>query len=81
MRFTVTARSSTGAIVFEHASLLNALAQAMSMSASGMTEVRIADGSGPAHTPADLYRSMFGGHDDRAVSSEADAIGDVPLAA
>ncbi|WCS28892.1 hypothetical protein LOK46_32390 (plasmid) [Methylobacterium sp. NMS14P] len=61
MSFTVTARESARRFAFQHASLLNALDQGMSLIAAGMADVLIADGSGPARTPADLYRHLFGG--------------------
>ncbi|MGH1589016.1 hypothetical protein ACRBEV_12435 [Methylobacterium phyllosphaerae] len=61
MSFTVTARESARRFAYQHASLLNALDQGMSLIAAGMADVRIADGRGPARTPADLYRHLFGG--------------------
>ncbi|MDQ7762045.1 hypothetical protein [Xanthomonas sontii] len=33
----------------------------MSLITAGMADVLIADGSGSARTPADLYRHLFGG--------------------
>ncbi len=61
MSFTVTARESARRFAYQHASLLNALDQGMSLIAAGMADVLIADGSAPARTPADLYRHLFGG--------------------
>lgn len=61
MSFTVTARASARRFAYQHASLLNALDQGMSLIAAGMADVLIADGSGSARTPADLYRHLFGG--------------------
>lgn len=60
MSFTVTALVSARRFVYQHASVLNALDQGMSLIAAGMTDVLIADGSGLARTPADLYRALFG---------------------
>ncbi|MCJ2049473.1 hypothetical protein [Methylobacterium sp. J-070] len=60
MSFTVTARESARRFAYQHASLLNALDQGMSLMAAGMADVRIADGSGATRTPADLYRHLFG---------------------
>jgi hypothetical protein len=59
--FTVTARESARRLAYQHVSLLNALDQGMSLIAAGMADVLIADGNGPARTPADLYRHLFGG--------------------
>jgi hypothetical protein len=58
--FTVTARASTRRFVYQHASMLNALDQSMSLIAAGMADVRVADGSGLARCPADLYQHLFG---------------------
>jgi hypothetical protein len=57
--FTVTARASARKFIYQHATLLNALDQGMSLIAAGMTDVRIADGDGLAHPPAELYQRMF----------------------
>lgn len=61
MNFTVIARTQTSETIFHHASLLNAISQGMSLSASGNADVRIADGDGLSKTPAELFRLMFGG--------------------
>ncbi|MCJ2144797.1 hypothetical protein [Methylobacterium sp. E-066] len=61
MSFTVTARESARRFAYQHASLLNALDQGMSLIAAGMADVLVADGNGLARTPADLYRHLFGG--------------------
>lgn len=60
MSFTVTARLSARRFTYQHASVLNALDQGMSLIAAGMADVRIADASGRARTPAALYQSLFG---------------------
>ncbi|MCJ2057959.1 hypothetical protein MKL09_15500 [Methylobacterium sp. J-048] len=62
MSFTVTAHKSARRFTYQHASLLNALDQGMSLIAAGMGHVLIADGNGLARTPADLCRHLFGGH-------------------
>ena len=60
MHFTVTARLSARRFAYQHASVLTALDQGMSLIAAGMAEVTITDGSGEARTPAALYQSLFG---------------------
>jgi hypothetical protein len=60
VNFTVTARASARRFAYQHASVLNALDQGMSLIAAGMADVRVVDGSGLARTPADLYRQLFG---------------------
>lgn len=60
MNFTVTARVSARRFAFQHASILNALDQGMSLIAAGMADVRITDAGGIARTPEVLYQSMFG---------------------
>jgi 3-oxoacyl-(acyl-carrier-protein) synthase len=65
--FTVTARASARRFAYQHASLLNALDQGMSLIAAGMADVRIADGDGLAHSPAELYQRMFS--DESALST------------
>lgn len=68
MSFTVTARMSARRFVYQHASMLNALDQGMSLIAAGMADVLIADASGLARTPSDLYKHLFdqnGGEDAR----------------
>ncbi|GJE09515.1 hypothetical protein [Methylobacterium longum] len=60
MNFTVIARTQSSETTFHHASLLNAISQGMSLSASGKADVRIADGDGLSRTPAELFRLMFG---------------------
>ncbi|MGT2486237.1 hypothetical protein ACU4GA_10230 [Methylobacterium oryzae CBMB20] len=46
MHFTVTARLSARRFAYQHASVLTALDQGMSLIAAGMAEVTITDGSG-----------------------------------
>lgn len=60
MHFTVTTRLSARRFAYQHASVLTALDQGMSLIAAGMAEVTITDGSGEARTPAALYQSLFG---------------------
>ncbi|GJE53353.1 hypothetical protein GOFOIKOB_6432 [Methylobacterium tardum] len=59
MNFTVSARLSARRFAYQHASVLTALDQGMSLIAAGMADVTITDGSGRARTPAALYRSLF----------------------
>ncbi|ONF45640.1 hypothetical protein, partial [Methylobacterium radiotolerans] len=54
------ARLSARRFAYQHASVLTALDQGMSLIAAGMAEVTIKDGSGEARTPAALYQSLFG---------------------
>lgn len=77
MSFTVTAHVSARQFAYQHASLLTALDQGMSLIAAGMTDVLIADVSGLAKTPADLYRNLFGesiGEGVRAVEGQTKAV-------
>jgi hypothetical protein len=60
MSFTVTARLSARRFAYQHASVLNALDQGMSLIAAGMADVKIIDGNGQARTPAAWYQSLFG---------------------
>ncbi|MCJ2125700.1 hypothetical protein [Methylobacterium sp. J-077] len=81
MNFSVTARTPTSESIFHHISLLNAICQGMSLSASGKVDVRIVDGNGLSRTPAESFRLMFGGSvgvDACNITMAADA---VPLAA
>jgi len=59
MNFTVSARLSARRFAYQHASILTALDQGMSLIAAGMADVTIMDGSGRTRTPAALYRSLF----------------------
>jgi hypothetical protein len=59
MNFTVSAHLSARRFAYQHASVLTALDQGMSLIAAGMADVTITDGSGRARTPAALYRSLF----------------------
>ncbi|WP_457106950.1 hypothetical protein [Methylobacterium sp. P5_C11] len=59
MNFTVTARLSARRFAYQHASVLTALDQGMSLIAAGMADVAITDGGGQARTPAALYRALF----------------------
>ena len=59
MNFTVSARLSARRFAYQHASVLTALDQGMSLIAAGMADVTITDGSGRARTPAALYRFLF----------------------
>ncbi|MCJ2066301.1 hypothetical protein MKK63_26915 [Methylobacterium sp. J-088] len=61
MNFTVSARVSARRFAYQHASVLNALDQGMSLIAAGMADVTITDGSGRTRSPAALYHSLFGG--------------------
>ena len=56
MNFTLSARR----FAYQHASVLSALDQGMSLIAAGMADVTITDGNGRARTPAALYQSLFG---------------------
>ena len=60
MQFTVSARIAARRFAYQHASILNALDQGMSLIAAGMAEVTITDGSGRVRSPAALYQSLFG---------------------
>ncbi len=60
MNFTVSARLAARRFAYQHASVLNALDQGMSLIAAGMAEVTITDGSGRGRSPAALYQSLFG---------------------
>ena len=58
MHFTVTARLSARPFAYQHASVLTALDQGMSLIAAGMAEVTITDRSGEARPPAPLCQSL-----------------------
>jgi hypothetical protein len=60
MNFTVSARLSARRFAYQHASVLAALDQGMSLIAAGMADVTITDGNGRARTPAAVYQSLFG---------------------
>lgn len=81
MNFTVTARTQTSETIFHHASLLNAITQGMSLSASGKADVHIVDGDGRARTPAELFRLMFGGGGVESASNSTITSLAAPLAA
>ena len=77
MNLTVTARESARRFAYQHASLLSALDQSMSLIAAGMADVLIADISGLAMTPADLYQNLFGdsiGKGVRTAEGQAKAV-------
>jgi hypothetical protein len=58
--FTVRARVSARQFSFEHRSMLGALDQSLSLLISGMSDVRIVDADGRAHTPSALQALLFG---------------------
>jgi hypothetical protein len=60
MQFTVTARRSARGYAYQHASVLSALDQGMSLVAAGMSDVTITDGNGRAKSPSALYQALFG---------------------
>lgn len=60
MNFTVSARLSARRFAYQHASVLAALDQGMSLIAAGMADVTITDGDGRSRTPAAMYQSLFG---------------------
>ena len=60
MHFTVTARRSARGYAYQHASVLSALDQGMSLIAAGMSDVTITDGNGCAKSPSALYQALFG---------------------
>ena len=60
MNFTVSARLSARRFAYQHASVLSALDQGMSLIAAGMADVTITDGDGRARTPSAVYQSLFG---------------------
>ena len=60
MNFTVSARVAARRFAYQHASVLTALDQGMSLIAAGMADVTITDGSGRTRSPASLYQSLFG---------------------
>lgn len=60
MSFTVRARVSARQFSFQHHSLLSALDQSLSLLVSGMSDVRIVDAAGLAHTPSALQSLLFG---------------------
>lgn len=78
MNFTVSARIAARRFAYQHASVLTALDQGMSLIAAGMADVTITDGSGQTRSPAALYQSLFGG---RANAQQAEAISGVLRAA
>lgn len=59
MNFTVSARLSARRFAYQHASVLNALDQGMSLVAAGLSDVMITDGDGRVRTPAALYQTLF----------------------
>ncbi|MCJ2072008.1 hypothetical protein MKK75_24930 [Methylobacterium sp. J-030] len=60
MNFTVSARLAARRFAYQHASVLTALDQGMSLIAAGMADVTITDASGRIRSPAALYQSLFG---------------------
>ncbi|MCJ2085998.1 hypothetical protein MKK88_08310 [Methylobacterium sp. E-005] len=60
MNFTVSARIAARRFAYQHASVLTALDQGMSLIAAGMADVTITDGNGRTRSPAALYQSLFG---------------------
>lgn len=77
MSFTVRARVSARQFSFQHRSLLSALDQSLSLLVSGMSDVRIVDAAGLAHTPCALQSLLFGTRPSRV---EAVRTGPGPLA-
>lgn len=77
MSFTVRARVSARQFSFQHRSLLSALDQSLSLLVSGMSDVRIVDAAGLAHTPSALQSLLFGA---RPTLLEAVRTGPGPLA-
>ncbi|MEL6061721.1 MULTISPECIES: hypothetical protein [unclassified Methylobacterium] len=71
MNFTVSARIAARRFAYQHASILTALDQGMSLIAAGMADVTITDGSGRTRSPASLYQSLFGGGRVDALQAEA----------
>lgn len=59
MNFTVSARSAARRFAYQHASVLTALDQGMSLIAAGMADVTITDADGRTRSPAALYQSLF----------------------
>jgi len=59
--FTVSAGTASCVYSWQHGSLLSALEQGLSLSTSGMNDVRIVDSEGRSHSPAALYQRVFGG--------------------
>ena len=60
MHYTVIARCAAGRRAHEHASVLRALDQALSLAAAGHTDVAIIDGDGRSRSPGALYQALFG---------------------
>lgn len=59
--FTVSAGTASQVYSWQHGSLLSALEQGLSLTTSGMRDVRIVDSEGRSHSPAALYQRVFGG--------------------
>lgn len=59
--FTVSADTASRVYSWQHGSLLSALEQGLSLTTSGMSDVRIVDSEGRSHSPAALYQRVFGG--------------------
>ncbi|MDB5645450.1 hypothetical protein [Methylobacterium sp.] len=74
MSFTVSARVSARQFSFQHRSMLGALDQSLSLLVSGMSDVRIVDADGRAHTPSALQALLFG-----ARSTLKDAVSVAPV--
>ncbi|GJE69867.1 hypothetical protein [Methylorubrum podarium] len=60
MSFTVSAGTASRVYSWQHGSLLTALEQGLSLTTSGLSDVRIVDSEGRSHSPAALYQRMFG---------------------
>ncbi|KQO93996.1 hypothetical protein ASF33_14580 [Methylobacterium sp. Leaf92] len=60
MSFTVSAGTASRVYSWQHGSLLSALEQGLSLTTSGMSDVRIVDSEGRSHSPAALYQRVFG---------------------
>jgi hypothetical protein len=58
--FTVSAGTASRNYSWQHGSLLSALEQALSLTTSGLSDVRIVDSEGRSHSPSALYQRMFG---------------------
>ncbi|CAO4140335.1 hypothetical protein LPLAFNJD_LOCUS664 [Methylorubrum aminovorans] len=61
MSFTVSAGTASRTYSWQHGSLLSALEQGLSLTTSGLDDVRIVDSEGRSHSPDALYQRVFGG--------------------
>ena len=73
MNFTVSARLSARRFAYQHASVLTALDQGMSLVAAGLADVTITDGDGRVRTPSALYQALFDAGRAGPVRVSADA--------